>query len=999
MPDSVRFDHYEVLTRDDGSLYELGRGAMGVTYKALDTNLRIPVALKVIGTAHLHSEIARQRFIREARSAARLRNPHVAAVYHLGLEGDTWFYAMEFIDGETVDALLKRNGPLPSKLALEITDQVARALQAAEPHGLVHRDIKPANLMVIRDGDQLVVKVIDFGLAKSSLPEDESATLSMGGFVGTPHFASPEQLEEKDLDVRSDIYSVGVTLWFMLAGKTPFAGSMAQVMSAHLSKTPPFEKLNVPAPLARLLRRLLEKRPVDRPQNATELRREVAKCIAELDAAGVGHLASEPVTARDAQESFLTMVDPALAGEGAGHFEPGIVVAARYRVAEAVGDSNLGRVFRAHDQTRARDVKLVVLHDSIALSTEALSALERMVEALAPRPHDHVVQIEAIETVGQSTFLVLEWTEGSSLVEVLRARRELDSAEVIALLAPAASGVDHILACGLDETDLALHQVLVAFSSKPEDGWIRQPAGTWPAHSIKINPLSSRGAVAAGETWAGGQTLVDAPKPTSPGGAAAKAVRALGAIAYELLGGKLSPAALALGGIEFKPLAALSEAGNEILRRALGSEPPFASAHALVAALAEPEAAELPRREQLTTSAQTRVRPREVDASTAAQPPEAAVPAKKKAPWAIIIVALLALAGGAAWYLTRPAPGTLGAEPTPGGGTAAIEAGDPAASPTSGLKIDVSGVPVTPSRKDMLASAIAAAKDHEAKQAWPEALAEWTKIAKEFPESDAGRANLESICYTMRSRPDGLDVEVFAALRAPLTDAAQIGVISAMMVLGENLRKMVPEESFQWFNRAGEAGDPEGMVQAGLLYSNGLGVEKDLAKAVELFTKAAEKGHVSAKVTLGECLLFGKGIEKDEKAAIALFEEAAAAMHPRAFDLMGTVYNDGLGRTKDKAQALKYFLRAADLGISRAYANVGVLYMAVEKDNRKAFDAFRKGAEAKDPRAMFFLAQCYREGFGTGKNLQQARHWFEQAAAAGSKDAADWLAANPAVPE
>src|ERR1700733_13565959 len=112
MPETAIFDHYEVLTRADGSLCELGRGAMGITYKAFDTSLRIPVALKVINGAYLNSEAARQRFIREARSAAKLRHRHVASVFHLGVEGDTYFYAMEFIDGETVDALIRRQGAL-----------------------------------------------------------------------------------------------------------------------------------------------------------------------------------------------------------------------------------------------------------------------------------------------------------------------------------------------------------------------------------------------------------------------------------------------------------------------------------------------------------------------------------------------------------------------------------------------------------------------------------------------------------------------------------------------------------------------------------------------------------------------------------------------------------------------------------------------------------------------------------------------------------------------
>src|SRR5271154_5524107 len=127
MPESAIFDHYEVLKREDGSLFELGRGAMGITYKAFDTSLRIPVALKVINGAYLNSEVARQRFIREARSAAKLRHRHVASVFHLGTEGDTYFYAMEFIDGETVDALIRRQGALEPLYALRIATQVTRA--------------------------------------------------------------------------------------------------------------------------------------------------------------------------------------------------------------------------------------------------------------------------------------------------------------------------------------------------------------------------------------------------------------------------------------------------------------------------------------------------------------------------------------------------------------------------------------------------------------------------------------------------------------------------------------------------------------------------------------------------------------------------------------------------------------------------------------------------------------------------------------------------------
>src|SRR4051812_3151764 len=222
MSEQVTFDHYEVLTRGDGSLHELGRGAMGITYKAFDSNLRIPVALKVINVPDLTSAVARGRFVQEARAAAKLRHRHVASVFHLGVQNDTYFYAMEFIDGETVEALVKRRGPLPELVALRICLQVARALAAAQQQGLVHRDIKPSNLMLVHEDDELCAKVIDFGLAKDRLAEElaaaTTASTTSAGFLGTPHYASPEQHEEKEIDHRSDLYSLGATLWFMLSG-------------------------------------------------------------------------------------------------------------------------------------------------------------------------------------------------------------------------------------------------------------------------------------------------------------------------------------------------------------------------------------------------------------------------------------------------------------------------------------------------------------------------------------------------------------------------------------------------------------------------------------------------------------------------------------------------------------------------------------------------------------------------------------------------------------
>src|SRR5467141_1172203 len=182
-----RFEHYELVTGEDGKAVELGRGAMGVTYKAYDVDLQCPVALKVISEQYLGDESARLRFLREARSAARLRHSNVASVLHLGRTGSSYFYAMEFVEGETLANLIKRSGRLEVKLALEIAMQVAAGLAAVHKQELVHRDIKPSNIMVsLEDEGAVTAKIIDLGLAKAvEEPHPEAGISTPGAFTGT----------------------------------------------------------------------------------------------------------------------------------------------------------------------------------------------------------------------------------------------------------------------------------------------------------------------------------------------------------------------------------------------------------------------------------------------------------------------------------------------------------------------------------------------------------------------------------------------------------------------------------------------------------------------------------------------------------------------------------------------------------------------------------------------------------------------------------------------
>src|SRR6476620_827451 len=292
--DSERFGVYEIDRRQDGSLYELGRGAMGVTYRATDTTLQRKVALKIIKTdIARRSADARERFMREARAAAALRHENVATVYQFGMRLETgqYFYAMELIEGETLDERVRSAGPLDARTTVGIAQQVTSALAAAEKRGLIHRDLKPANLMLLSaDDDEVIamsrravstVKIIDFGLAKAIHNQTDPKSLTNDKFVGTPAFASPEQFEHSALDVRSDIYSLGETLWFALTGKAPFAGhTLSEIHRAQESNRLPVEQLkgaHVPHRLKSLLESMLAFEPASRP-GTRELAARLQRC-------------------------------------------------------------------------------------------------------------------------------------------------------------------------------------------------------------------------------------------------------------------------------------------------------------------------------------------------------------------------------------------------------------------------------------------------------------------------------------------------------------------------------------------------------------------------------------------------------------------------------------------------------------------------------------------------------------------------------------------------
>jgi serine/threonine protein kinase/Flp pilus assembly protein TadD len=293
----MRYGQFEILLGPDGQPEELGSGGAATTYRARDTVLQSLVALKIINRKTAGDPDARSRFLREARAAAKLRHPNVGSVFHYGEQDGECYYAMELIQGETLTERIRRQGVFTPKETLEVGIQVARALAAAESFGLVHRDIKPSNLMLEADPDsdkigRIHVRVIDWGLAKSISTEDGlfGHDETRDGFIGTPGFASPEQFErprENRIDMRSDIYSLGVTLWYLLCGRTPLVGETLETIHERQKELPwdQLKNAKVPGSLIQVLLSILAFDPAERPQSARELLDVLRRCQQRLDGA------------------------------------------------------------------------------------------------------------------------------------------------------------------------------------------------------------------------------------------------------------------------------------------------------------------------------------------------------------------------------------------------------------------------------------------------------------------------------------------------------------------------------------------------------------------------------------------------------------------------------------------------------------------------------------------------------------------------------------------
>jgi serine/threonine protein kinase len=587
-PVALVFGDFEILADSSGKPIELGRGGMGVTYRARQKSMgRREVALKVIQPELLGDENVRRRFLREAELAGEIDHENVALVYLRGEEGDSYFYAMQLVEGIDLDRYVKANGPLGVRDALAVIAQVASALTAANSKGLIHRDIKPSNLMAVRRRNTLRVKLIDFGLAKQISQKDIHNSLSgKDEFKGTLAYASPEQCQALPLDTRSDLYSLGVTLWFLLSGKVPFTGNLAAVSGAHIWAPLPLQQLPpLPQAVLELLQSLLAKDPAARPQIPGEVEDRAEALLRSLPSDSMS--GSETVHLQSTSASDVPLGPEAdstlvFARILASYLEPAVgqIREDRFELLESMPEGVSGRLFRARER-RGGDSRVVAvkfLHPSIYAQEEIAESLKTQFAALQKLTLDHLLRYLSLNVGSQPAFLVREWVHGLPLNAVLRLKAgTLAPAEVSTLLEPLPELLDALASSGLSLIAVRLSKLWARFLPDLEpakfESWVKQVTGQdWDSRLV-LDPLSLRSLVSRSVQSESDVTLLPTSRSLAlqqnrAGIQGRTPAQLLASVVYELLSGQPPQTD------SYRPVAAIPGGANQRLKHTLGHEGP-----------------------------------------------------------------------------------------------------------------------------------------------------------------------------------------------------------------------------------------------------------------------------------------------------------------------------------------------------------------------------------------------------------------------------------------
>lgn len=999
MLEGEQYDQYKILRRPDGSLWELGRGAMGVTYKAQDTDLQTLVALKVIHLGILGNPQTLERFQREARAAAKLRHPNIAAVYRLGRATDgTDYYTMEYCEGPTLQQEVEERGPMPVEKALRVTQQVARALQVAEEPKLIHRDIKPANLILSQRADEgMVVKVIDFGLAKSFAEANNSWVSQGGGFAGTAIFASPEQLEERDLDQRSDFYSLGVTLWYMLLAKPPFEGTLAKVINTKLENEPPWDQLAAfPSCVMRLIKRMMARSPEGRPASAQALRNEIELCQREVETEGLGTIVAKATPGAKLQHHAT--------------LEPGATAPfeQRFSLSQPIWKDSLGTVYRGMDiQKLDARMAIRVFDPSLTGVPYVRRELESGLQKTKRSPHPAIQLPLDWGWTENGLAVAFPWTDGLSLHEVLSARGTLTPAEVLSLLPVLAEACDFASANKLTGIDFSAEQLLIevpaGLSAQVRQDLLQKPVTQWQGFRVIVGSLTGGLFSQTGQTSLFSAAPVTMQQVSGPSGPQGTLVRRLATAVGEWMGFRMD----VNGG--FTPVPALGQEGNHLMEQAIHpvSSANFSRAADFAQALQRavtgpPRQAALPPPPPLESTKKATPLPM--------RRPAAAASSSKKPILVGLGIVLAVGAGGAGYYYgvhlpeqekefkrkelvaqymkdresrdreakeepvptPQPPVETLPKQEEPKKDTgpekpapnvADVPTTKPTDPPPSDPPMEEDKPEVPPPPPPPTKEELAAKREAEIRknlpgfisdQQWRLALETLAEAAKEYPDHTTG----------------------WKALANELGEAG-------LQMLNQRQAKFEPEAFPLMEYWAGQGASAMSECW-GLILAKGLGVQKDPAKSFAALNAAASAGRKSAEYYVAECLINGTGTAADVPQGIKMLE-VILAREPSNILAAGQL-GVTLSRSKapaDQAKALTLLTQAANAGEPNAMFNLGAILTANCKVNGKIVEAklveatswIKKAAEMGDLGAMNAYALCLERGQGVKKDQKAATEW------------------------
>ena len=414
---------YELLER-------IGKGGMGAVYRARDTLLGRFVAVKMLLTDIEVSDETKERFFREACTAGQLAHPSIITIYDFVQESTRAFIIMELLEGQSLTSALAGESKMSIDECVDFMRRVCEGLSFAHSHGIVHRDIKPANLFLTSDGQ---VKVLDFGIARLA----SSQLTRHGLIVGTPDFMSPEQVQGRTVDQRSDIFSLGAVLYQMLSGRKPFAAKMLPMVLQKVVAEEPaqLDPTAVPAELIKVTGRAMQKSPEARYQQCEEM-------LADLRRFQRGER-------DDADASVMPPPGPDRQNIG------------RYAVIEQIGSDAMGTLYRARDDVLDRDVAIKVMSPEFLSEEGSRQQFQQEARAAAKLQHKNVVTIHELGEIDDQPYIVMELLGGHDLHELIQRSSSLSLGRKLDLVIQLCAGLTFAHDRGIVHRDVKPRNVRV----------------------------------------------------------------------------------------------------------------------------------------------------------------------------------------------------------------------------------------------------------------------------------------------------------------------------------------------------------------------------------------------------------------------------------------------------------------------------------------------------------------------------------------------------------